>query len=74
MGFKTYRDRLALIFGGVLLGMWAMVFLMWWSGKLLPEMPTAVALVLGASVSEFARIAQFYFRKAGSGEMPTPTP
>ena len=73
MGFKTYRDRLALIFGGAFLGMWGMVFLMWWSGKLLPEMPTAIALVLGASISEFARILTFYFRKAGNG-VPPPSP
>ena len=70
MDWKTFRDRLALIFGGTFLGMWVIVFAMWWAGKLVPDIPSAVAMVLGASIAEFARIATFYFRKAGSNGTP----
>jgi len=66
MGWKNFRDRLALIYGGVLLLLWVGVFIMWGLGRLGPDMPSAVAMVLGASVSEFARIATFYFRKANT--------
>ena len=69
---KTFRDSLALIYGGAILLMWLSVFGLWAMERLGDNMPSAVAMVLGASVSEFARIAQFYFRKSGPDTSRSP--
>ena len=69
---KTFRDSLALIYGGAILLMWLSVFGLWAMERLGDNMPSAVAMVLGASISEFARIAQFYFRKSGPDTSRSP--
>ena len=69
---KAFRDSLALIYGGAILLMWLSVFGLWAMERLGDNMPSAVAMVLGASISEFARIAQFYFRKSGPDTSRSP--
>lgn len=61
MGWKTFRDRLALIMAVVIYGSLAALT---WVGKI-----DAVAL-LALSGPLLVLIIQFYFRKSGPGETP----
>ena len=54
---KTWNDVLAITFGLVILSIWTL------AGTRLIELPD---IVLGATISIFTLIAQFYFRKAKS--------
>ena len=52
---KTWNDVLAMTFGLVILSLWVL------SGTCVINLPD---IVLGATISTFTLIVQFYFRKA----------
>ena len=54
---KTWNDVLALVFGLVILTLWTL------AGTCIIDLPD---IILGATISAFTLIIQFYFRKAQS--------
>jgi hypothetical protein len=63
MGWKNFRDRLAI---GLVFGMPLMWALMAWRGIALP------GEVIGCTITVWTFCCQFYFRKANPEETTTP--